>query len=174
MRGIAAFTVRTYATRQDYEPRLSAQILRSQPTNQQFTALRPSRFRSSDKSQDSPVPGSACRYYLARSGDRSHILIWQWTTATLRMTCLTGGLTPRRAATGIPGRPAPSSSPTCRAPCRADEGISGHTVVHCTTDGCRPAWYRPRHYPPDATPSDAAGGPGGEPPSPGAGRPRAY
>ena len=51
MRGIAAFTVRTYATRQDYEPRLSAQILRSQPTNQQFTALRPNRFRSSDKSQ---------------------------------------------------------------------------------------------------------------------------
>jgi hypothetical protein len=41
--------------------------------------------------------------------------------------------------------------------CRADEGISGHTVVHCTTDGCRSAWYRPRHYPPDATPPDAAG-----------------
>ena len=58
--------------------------------------------------------------------------------------------------------------------CRADEGISGHTVVHCTTDGCRSAWYRPRHYPPDATPSDAAGEPGGDPPSPDAGRPRAY
>jgi hypothetical protein len=28
VRGIAVFTVRTYATRQDYEPRLSAQILR--------------------------------------------------------------------------------------------------------------------------------------------------
>jgi hypothetical protein len=58
--------------------------------------------------------------------------------------------------------------------CRADEGISGHTVVHCTTDGCRSAWYRPRHHPPDATPPDAAGEPGGEPPSPDAGRPRAY
>jgi hypothetical protein len=31
------------------------------------------------------------------------------------MTCLTGGLTPRGAATGIPGPPAMSSSPTCRA-----------------------------------------------------------
>ena len=59
--------------------------------------------------------------------------------------------------------------------CCADEGISGHTVVHCTTDGCRSAWYRPRHYPPDATPSDAAGERlGGEPPSPHAGRPGAY
>src|SRR4029077_7117790 len=55
--------------------------------------------------------------------------------------------------------------------CRADEGISGHTVVHCTTDGCRSAWYRPRHYPPDATPPGAAGDPGGEPPSPDAGDP---
>jgi hypothetical protein len=43
--------------------------------------------------------------------------------------------------------------------CRADEGISGHTVVHCTTDGCRSAWYRPRHHPPDATPPDTAGEP---------------
>ena len=58
--------------------------------------------------------------------------------------------------------------------CRADEGISGHTVVHCTTDRCRSAWYRPRHYPPDPTPPDAAGEPGGEPPSPDAGRPRDY
>ena len=31
------------------------------------------------------------------------------------MTCLTGGRTPCGAATGIPGRPATSSSPTCRA-----------------------------------------------------------
>ena len=31
------------------------------------------------------------------------------------MTCLTGGLTPCSAATGIPGRQATSSSPTCRA-----------------------------------------------------------
>jgi hypothetical protein len=31
------------------------------------------------------------------------------------MTCLTGGPTPCSAATGIPGRPATSSSPTCRA-----------------------------------------------------------
>ena len=31
------------------------------------------------------------------------------------MTCRTGGLTPCGAATGIPGRPATSSSPTCRA-----------------------------------------------------------
>jgi hypothetical protein len=31
------------------------------------------------------------------------------------MTCLAGGLTPCGAAMGIPGRPATSSSPTCRA-----------------------------------------------------------
>ena len=66
-------------------------------------------------SAGSPVPGSVCRYYLPRPDDRSHVLIGQWTTATLRMTCLTGGLTPCSAATGIPGRPATSSSPTCRA-----------------------------------------------------------
>jgi hypothetical protein len=40
-----------------------------------------------------------------------------------------------------------------RCTCRADEGISGHSVVRCTTDGCRSAWYRPRHYPPGAAPS---------------------
>ena len=117
-----------------------------------------------------PRAGISLQIYTARSGDRSHVLIGQWTTAALRMTCLAGGRTPCGAATGIPGRPATSSSPICRA----DEGISGHTVVHCTTDGCRSAWYRPRHDPPDATPSDAAGEPGGEPPSPDAGRPKAY
>jgi|HubBroStandDraft_6_1064221.scaffolds.fasta_scaffold3283599_1 hypothetical protein len=47
----AVFTVRTYATRRDYELRRSAQILYSQPTNQQLTALQPNRSRSGDKSQ---------------------------------------------------------------------------------------------------------------------------
>ena len=61
------------------------------------------------------MPRSVCRHYLPRPDDRSHVLIGQWTTATLRMTCLTGGLTPCSAATGIPGRPDTSSSPTCRA-----------------------------------------------------------
>jgi AcrR family transcriptional regulator len=51
---------------------------------------------------------------------------------------------------------------------------AGHTMVRCTTDGCRSAWYRPRHYPPDATPSRAAGEPGEEPSSPDAGRLRVY
>ena len=72
-------------------------------------------MRDSSTLTDSPVPGSACRYYPARSDVRSHVLIGQWTTAALRMTCLTGGRTPCGAATGIPGRPATSSSPTCRA-----------------------------------------------------------
>ena len=45
-------------------------------------------------------------------------------------------------------------------PCRADEGISEHTVVRCTTDGCRSAWYRPQHYPPSAAPSRDTGVPG--------------
>jgi hypothetical protein len=71
--------------------------------------------RDSSTPDRQPVPGPVRRYYLARSDDRSHVLIRQWTTATLRMTCLTGGLTPCSAATGIPGRPATSSSPTCRA-----------------------------------------------------------
>ena len=39
-----------------------------------------------------------------------------------------------------------------RCLCRADEGIFGHTVVHCTTGGCRSAWYRPQHYPSSAAP----------------------
>jgi hypothetical protein len=47
-----------------------------------------------------------------------------------------------------------------RCPCRADEGIFGHIVVRCTTDGCRSAWYRPRHYPPDTMPSPVTGVPG--------------
>jgi hypothetical protein len=77
------------------------------------------------------VPGPACRYYLARLDDRSHVLIGQWTAATLRMTCLTGGLTPCGAATGIPGRPATSSSPTCRAravPTKASPGTPWSTA----------------------------------------------
>jgi hypothetical protein len=45
------FTVRTYATSRDYEPRPSAQIWSLQPTNQQVTALRLSRSGSRDKSQ---------------------------------------------------------------------------------------------------------------------------
>ena len=71
--------------------------------------------RNSSIPDRQPRAGPACRYYLARLDNRSHVLMGQWTTATLRMTCLTGGRTPRGAATGIPGRPATSSSPTCRA-----------------------------------------------------------
>jgi len=44
-----------------------------------------------------------------------------------------------------------------RCLCRADEGIFGHTVVHCTTDDCRSAWYRPQHYPSSAAPSRVTG-----------------
>jgi len=71
------------------------------------------------------VPGPVCRYYLPRLDGRSHVLIGQWTTATLRMTCLTGGLTPCSAATGIPGRPATSSSPTCRARAALTKAVPG-------------------------------------------------
>jgi len=46
-----------------------------------------------------------------------------------------------------------------RCPCRADEGIFGHTVVRCTTDDRRSAWYRPRHYPPGAPPCRGTGVP---------------
>jgi hypothetical protein len=81
---------------------------------------------------------------------------------------------PVRCGHGHPWSPGHVIVSYLPCPCRTDEGISGHTVVHCTTDACRSAWYRPRHYPPDATPSHAAGEPGGEPPSPDAGRPRAY
>ena len=76
---------------------------------------------------------------------------------------LTGGLTRFSAAMAIPGPPAASSSPTYRARVlHAYEGIRGHTGVRCTTDGCRSAWYSPRHYPDDAAPSRAtdAAGPG--------------
>ena len=57
--------------------------------------------------------------------DRSHVPIARWTTATLRMTCLTGGRTPCSAATGIPGRRATSLSPMCgarAAPMKASPG----------------------------------------------------
>jgi hypothetical protein len=77
--------------------------------------------------------------------------------ATLRVTCLTGGRTPCSAATGIPGRRAHVLVSYVRCPCRADEGVSGHTVVRCTTDGCCSAWYRPRHYPPGTAPSRDTG-----------------
>jgi len=48
------FTVRTYASRQDYEP-VSAQIHRSLSAYSQATALRSSEPLSGDKSQVSPV-----------------------------------------------------------------------------------------------------------------------
>ena len=43
-RRYAVLTVRTYAARRDYEPRLSAQIPRTPPANLQLTALRLSLF----------------------------------------------------------------------------------------------------------------------------------
>ena len=47
----AVFTVRTYATRRDYEPRLSAQIRDQPAAKSQVTAPRPSKSRTGDKSQ---------------------------------------------------------------------------------------------------------------------------
>ena len=59
-------------------------------------------------------------------------------TGYLRMTCLTDALpgAVRPWAPLVPGHVIVSYVP---CPCRADEGIRGHTVVWCTTDGCRSA-----------------------------------
>ena len=102
---------------------------------------------------DSPVPGPVCRYYLPRLDDRSHVLIGQWTTATLRMTCLTGGRTPCSAATGIPGRPATSSSPTCRAraaltKASPDTPWSGARPTAAAQPGTARDTTRPTRHPP--------------------------
>lgn len=101
----------------DYDLRLvapgepTAIVVGRAPTH----GVQPPYVRDRQPLTDSPVPGPACRYYLPRLDDRPHVPIGQWTMATLRMNCPTGGLTPCSAATGIPGRPATSSSPTCRA-----------------------------------------------------------
>jgi hypothetical protein len=110
---------------------------------------------------DSPVPGPVRRYYLPRLDDRSHVLIGQWTTATLRMTCLTGGLTPCGAATGIPGRPATSSSPTCRARAALTKAFprtpwSGARPTAAAQPGTAHGTTRPTRRPP-APPGSQAG-----------------
>ena len=28
-----------------------------------------------------------------------------------------------------------------------ERGAAGHQVVHCRAEGCRSAWYKPRHEP---------------------------
>ena len=61
------------------------------------------------------MPRPVCGRYPPDCTDRSDVLMGRWTTATSRMTCLTGGRTPCSAATGIPGRRATSSSPMCGA-----------------------------------------------------------
>jgi len=69
------------------------------------------------------------------------------------MTCLTGGLTPCGAATGIPGRPATSSSPTCRAraaPTKASPGTpwSAARPTAAAQPGTARATIRPTRRPP--------------------------
>ena len=104
-----------------------------------------------------PQAEAVCRHYPADCTDRSHVLIGRWTTATLRMTCLTGGRTPCSAATGIPGRRATSLSPMCgahAAPTKASPGTpwSGARPTAAAQPGTARA-----HYPPGAAPSRDTG-----------------
>jgi hypothetical protein len=76
------------------------------------------------------------------------------------MTGLTGGLTPRGAATGIPGRPATSSSPTCRARAaltKASPGTPWSTArpTAAAQPGTAPATTRPTRRPPTPSASQA-------------------
>jgi hypothetical protein len=117
----------------------------------------PGRSRGGVLLVDHPL---RCRYYLARLGDRSHVLIGQWTTAPLRMSCLTGGRTPCSAATGIPGRPDTSSSPTCRARAvltKASRGTPWSTArpMAAAQPGTAPATTRPTRRPPTPPGSQA-------------------
>ena len=69
------------------------------------------------------------------------------------MTCLTGGLTPCGAATGIPGRPATSSSPTCRARAALTKAFpgtpwSGARPTAAAQPGTARATTRPTRRPP--------------------------
>jgi hypothetical protein len=76
------------------------------------------------------------------------------------MTCLTGGLTPCGAATGIPGRPATSSSPTCRARAaltKASPGTPWSTArpTAAAQPGTAHATTRPTRRPPTPLGSQA-------------------
>jgi hypothetical protein len=69
------------------------------------------------------------------------------------MTCLTGGPTPSSAATGIPGRPATSSSPTCvacAAPTKASSGTPWSTALQTAAaqPGTARSTTRPAQCPP--------------------------
>ena len=80
--------------------------------------------------------------------------------ATSRMTCLTGGLTPCGAATGIPGRSATSSSPTCRARAvltKASPGTPWSTArpMAAAQPGTAHATTRPTRRPPTPLGSQA-------------------
>jgi hypothetical protein len=69
------------------------------------------------------------------------------------MTCLTGGPTPSSVATGIPGRPATSSSPTCvacAAPTKASSGTPWSTALQTAAaqPGTARSTTRPAQCPP--------------------------
>src|ERR1039457_4306742 len=65
----AVFTVRTYATRRDYEPRFSAQIRPQPAANLQLTPLRPSGLRSGDKTQVHELMACTAAYSGLRQGE---------------------------------------------------------------------------------------------------------
>jgi hypothetical protein len=70
---------------------------------------------------DSPVPGPACRHYLARLDDRSHVLIGQWATATANDRPDWWPY-PARCGHGHPWSPGHVIVSYLPCPCRADEG----------------------------------------------------
>ena len=126
-------------------------------------------MKDSSTLTDSAKPRAVCRHYPADSMDRSHVLMGRWTTATLRMTCLTGGRTPCSAAAGIPGRRATSLSPICgarAAPMKASPGTrwSGARQTAAAQPGTARGTTRPAQRPPATLvfpthgPREASGG----------------
>jgi len=69
----AVFTVRTYATRRDYEPQLSAQIRRLRLANQQLTALR----RRRPARASSYRPNDGLRRYMTAASDKDLHGLWR-------------------------------------------------------------------------------------------------
>ena len=101
----AVFTVRTYATRRDYEPQLSAQIRRLRLANQQLTALR----RRRPARASSYRPNDGLRRYMTAASDKDLHGLWRASRtngaailidALLRKSPLKAGLD-RAAATDI-------------------------------------------------------------------------
>jgi hypothetical protein len=79
--------------------------------------------------------------------DRSDVLIGRWATVTVPMICLIAWPYPVECGRGHPWSPGHVIVSYVSCLCRAEEGISGYTVVRCTVGDCPLGLVQPAAFP---------------------------